>query len=72
MDGKRIIVRISPDGLVEAATEGFKGPSCLDSIQLLEGILEAQTVTSDFTPEYHEAPSSVAPGTEIEERDELR
>jgi len=72
MGAEHIIVRISPDGIVEAGTKGFKGPKCLDSIEMLERILEAQTVTSAFTPEYEEAPALTTPDAEIEDDDDLR
>ena len=41
------------DGTVRAETKGVVGPSCLDQIAVLEDLLEATTVTSEFTPDYH-------------------
>jgi len=51
---ERIIVRIAPDGAIQAETQGIKGPACMDYIALLEEILDATTVTSAFTSEYTE------------------
>ncbi len=51
---KQIQIRISPDGSIHAETQNIKGKQCLKYIQLLEGLLEAQTINSDFTKEYYE------------------
>lgn len=62
-----MIVRVSSDGQIHAETQGTKGPKCLDSIELLERLLDAQTTESAFTSEYYEAAST----TMIEGDDEL-
>lgn len=49
---EQIIVRVTNDGQIHAETKGIKGPKCLDSIQLLEELLHAQTTASAFTPDY--------------------
>lgn len=54
MATEQIIVRIASDGSIQAETMGIKGPKCLDSIEVLEDLLEAQTTSSSFTPEYNE------------------
>ena len=64
---EQIIVRVATDGAVHAETKGMKGPKCLDSIQLLEDLLEAQATTSSFTSEYTEITST----TTIEVDDDL-
>lgn len=53
MTSEQIIVRITSDGQIHAETKGLLGPKCLDSIQLLEELLEAQTTSSEFTHEYN-------------------
>lgn len=58
MSNEQIIVRVTSDGQVHAETIGIKGPKCLDSIQLLEELLDAQATASAFTPEYNETTSS--------------
>jgi hypothetical protein len=52
MDGEQIVVRVMADGAVHAETKGIAGPRCLDSIELLEDLLDATTLMSSFTPEY--------------------
>ncbi len=56
--GEQIIVRVSPDGAVVAETRGVKGPRCLDYINLLEDLLDAQATDSAFTEAYFETPLS--------------
>lgn len=72
MSDEQIIVRIGPDGAVQAETKGIKGPRCLDSVELLENLLEARTISSAFTPEYHEQTTQDATYAEIEVDNDLR
>ncbi|WP_124728306.1 DUF2997 domain-containing protein [Staphylospora marina] len=51
---KRVKIRLFPDGTIQAEVEGVKGKRCTDYIGILEELLEAETVDSDFTPEYYE------------------
>lgn len=50
---KRIRVQIFPDGRVQAETQGIKGRKCTEYIKILEEILEAETVESEYTAEYY-------------------
>jgi hypothetical protein len=67
---EQIVVRIAPDGAIHAETIGLKGPKCLETIALLEDLLEAQTVSSSFTSEYEEVPVGTQEAIEVD--DELR
>ncbi len=49
-----IIVKIRPDGTIEAQTKNIKGKKCLKNISILENILNAKTLRSEFTEEYYE------------------
>lgn len=51
---KKLKIRIFPDGKVQAETEGIKGKKCIDYINILEDLLEAKTVDSDYTEEYYQ------------------
>lgn len=64
---QQIALRIGTDGQVQAETFGIKGPKCLESIEILESILEAETRTSTFTHEYSETTYS----STIEARNDL-
>lgn len=52
MAERQIIVRIGSDGSIHAETMGIQGEACLDYVEILEELLEAQSVTSSFTPDY--------------------
>ena len=49
---KRLVVRLRRDGSVDAETLGMTGPECLDHIEALEALLDAQTASSRFTEAY--------------------
>jgi hypothetical protein len=51
----RIAVTINRDGSIKAETLGIKGKTCLDYVPLLEELLDAETVQSAFTADYHAA-----------------
>lgn len=57
----RIVVRVAPDGAIHAETLGIKGPTCLDYIEVLEDLLDAESVHSEFTSEYDEAGATTDP-----------
>lgn len=52
--GKQIQIRIYPDGKIESQTVNIKGKTCLKCIKLLESLLDAKVVDSEFTSEYYE------------------
>ena len=54
MSQRHITIRITRDGEVFAETHGMKGKECLPYISLLEEMLEAEAVDSDYTSEFHE------------------
>ncbi|MBB5326044.1 hypothetical protein HNQ34_003162 [Anoxybacillus tepidamans] len=54
MGEKKVIIKITEDGKIFAETVGIKGKQCLDYIHVLEELLEAETVDSEFTHEYFE------------------
>lgn len=61
---KQIEIYIHPDGKIDAETFGIKGKSCLKYIELLEKMLHAQAVDSDYTSEYYESEEEM---TQIQE-----
>lgn len=50
---KQLRVSVARDGTVAAETLGFAGPECLDQIAVLEDLLDALSVSSSFTADYH-------------------
>ena len=54
MENKKVQIRITEDGKFFAETMGIKGKECLSIIEVLEELLDAETVDSDYTAEYFE------------------
>ena len=54
MEDKKVQIRITEDGKFFAETIGMKGKECLSIIEVLEELLDAETVDSDYTAEYFE------------------
>lgn len=54
MSKKQIRVQIFPDGQIKADVMGIKGKSCTSYIEILEQLLDAETINSDYTDEYFE------------------
>ncbi|MFG2043190.1 DUF2997 domain-containing protein [Dactylosporangium sp. NPDC048998] len=52
MATRRIVVTVAADGTVNAETLGIKGSKCLDYVAVLEDLLAAQTVHSEYTSDY--------------------
>lgn len=50
---KRISIRIYSDGHVQAETQGIKGKRCTEYISVLEEILQAEAIESEYTSEYY-------------------
>ena len=51
---KQMLVRLYPDGRIEAETKGVKGQSCLQYMALLEQMMQARVTDSEFTKEFYE------------------
>ena len=54
MANEKIVVKIQPNGEILVETLGIKGEACLDVIDLMEQLLQAETVDSSYTKEYFE------------------
>lgn len=51
---KRVKIQVFPDGRIQAEVQGVKGKKCTDYIHILEELLQAKTVDSNYTAEYYE------------------
>ena len=49
---KKIRFEISPNGEIRAKTLGMHGVECMDYVELIEQLLDAKAVDSQFTEEY--------------------
>lgn len=64
---KKLVVQLRADGSVAAETFGMTGPECLDYIQQLEALLDAETTSSQFTDDYRRVETTAASDTYVEE-----
>lgn len=64
---KKLVVQLRSDGSVAAETFGMTGPECLEYIQQLEALLDAETTSSQFTDDYHRVAQSSSLETRVEE-----
>lgn len=62
--GKTIVIRLHPDGSVTGETHGAKGKECLAYMSLLEELMHASVVDSEFTDEFF-AEESVEVETDV-------
>lgn len=51
---KEIKIQIFEDGTVQGEIQGIKGKRCTNYIKILEDMLSAKTVDSNYTKEYYE------------------
>ena len=49
---RRLNISINPDGTIVAESSGTPGPGCVDSINPLEAMLQAEVIDSRPTPEF--------------------
>ncbi|MBS4196298.1 DUF2997 domain-containing protein [Lederbergia citri] len=54
MNDKKLKIKITEDGKIFAETIGIKGKECMEYIEILEELLDAQTIDSAYTAEYYE------------------
>jgi hypothetical protein len=57
----QIQLHILPDGKVQAEVMGFRGKKCTDYIAILEALLDAEAIDSDYRPEYWLSETESAP-----------
>lgn len=51
---KQLKIRLFPNGMIQAETNGIKGKACLNYVKILEELTGARAVDSDYTEEYDE------------------
>jgi hypothetical protein len=56
--GAKLIVTVTPDGLVTAQTQGILGERCLEYIVPLEDLVGGQTITSEYTADFGRVPQA--------------
>ncbi len=49
---KQLVIKILPNGQIQAETQGVKGGQCLQYIDIIEKLTNARVTDSEFTKEY--------------------
>jgi len=65
---QQLRIEITDDGQINVKTIGMNDESCLDYVPLLEKILDAETVHSEFTEEFLRAQQHIEDVTHVEEQ----
>jgi len=63
---KQLRIQLRKNGSVEAETLGMHGQECLDYIDILEELLEADVVTSSYTEDYQRSATSATAADTID------
>lgn len=66
MEDKKVQIRITEEGKFFAETIGVKGKECLSIIEVLEELLDAETIDSDYTEEYFESELKITNNQKVE------
>jgi len=64
---KQLQIRINPDGMIEAKTLGIKGEKCTEYKEVLEHMLEARTVSYEYTEEYYQSEANVLVESQVQQ-----
>jgi hypothetical protein len=71
MNHRQIQLCILPDGKVQAEVMGFRGKKCTDHIAILEALLDAEAIDSDYRPEYWLSETETTPVQQEETETEM-
>lgn len=68
MSGKKLKIKLLPNGEIQMETQGVKGKKCLDYIEILKKLVDAKITDTQLSQEYYETESEVI----VEDNAELR
>ena len=59
MSGKKLKIKLSPNGEIQMETQGVKGKKCLDYIDVLKKLVDVKITDTQLSQEYYETESEV-------------
>lgn len=68
MSGKKLKIKLLPNGEIQMETQGVKGKKCLDYIEILKKLVDVKITDTQLSQEYYETESEVI----VEDNAELR
>ena len=68
MSGKKLKIKLLPNGEIQMETQGVKGKKCLDYIEILKKLVNVKITDTQLSQEYYETESEIL----VEDNAELR
>ena len=59
MSGKKLKIKLLPNGEIQMETQGVKGKKCLDYIDILKKLVDVKITDTQLSQEYYETESEV-------------
>ena len=73
MSGKKLKIKLLPNGEIQMETQGVKGKKCLDYIDVLKKLVDVKITDTQLSQEYYETESEVTNSDNAEIRlDQLK
>ena len=60
MSGKKLKIKLLPNGEIQMETQGVKGKKCLDYIEVLKKLVKVNVADTQLTQEYYETENVVS------------
>ena len=65
MSGKKLKIKLMPNGKIQMETQGVKGKKCLDYIDVLKKLVDVKITDTQLSQEYYETENEITENTEI-------
>ena len=59
MSGKKLKIKLLPNGEIQMETQGVKGKKCVDYINVLKKLVDVKITDTQLSQEYYETESEV-------------
>ena len=59
MSGKKLKIKLMPNGEIQMETQGVKGKKCLDYINVIKKLVDVKITDTQLSQEYYETESEV-------------
>lgn len=59
MSGKKLKIKLLPNGEIQMETHGVKGKKCLDYIEVLKKLVDVKITDTQLSQEYYETETEI-------------
>ncbi len=59
MSGKKLKIKLLPNGEIQMETHGVKGKKCLDYIEILKKLVDVKITDTQLSEEYYETENEI-------------